>query len=654
MPPLPPALRSVRGCVASATAIGFGVLVLAGQLTGQGRETADEAALTAPIAVSFTAMGVLVLSGAPRSAVGRLMIAAGFAASAALLGNSWSTWLPLAWLSQWSWWPPFALIILALLVFPDGRLPSHRWRAVAVWTAVAATVSTVAFAVAAFDHPRNLLTEIDTPLTARAQLLLRIGGVGLLAAIGGLLGVLWALWHRWRVADGDTRLQLMCLLPAGGLFLAGLALSVLGLPGAWAIGAVAVPVAMTVAVLRYRLYDLDQIVNRSVVWLVMTLLVVVGFVGLVAVIRAVLFGGDATRASLAATGLIAVAFEPLRRWIQGAVNRMLYGNRDDPYKVIAQLRELLGQRVEPHALLPLVTETVARSLQLPYVAVELTEDSQRRLHAEFGKPVSAVEAFDMVVHGKKIGRLLVATRGPHSMFTRRESLLLRDIATDAAVAAEATRLVRDLQQSRERLVLAREEQRRRLRRDLHDGLGPSLAGMSMQVWTARTLLPQPSRVTDILEALAHDLDKCKSEVRQLVDELRPPALDNGLEAALREVCRSFDSPTLSVRLRVDQSLGELPAAVEVAVYRIVAEALTNAARHADASSCTVTVERSAGLAVEITDDGIGIDGSATGGVGLGSMRERAAELGGTCTVTAASTTGTVVSIRIPLSATVAP
>ncbi|WP_229068762.1 sensor histidine kinase [Actinoplanes sp. DH11] len=642
-------LRSVRGAL-TATAVVAGIaLVVAGQVTGAGRPAADEALLTAPIALSFTLMGALVLVGVGGHVVGRLMILAGLAACVALLGASWSTALPAAWLSQWSWWPPFPLIFLALLYFPDGRLPSPRWRPLAAVIALAGGLATAGFATAALHAPRTLLTEIDTPVPEAAGLPLRIAGLSFLTATAGLLGVLWSLAARWRRADDETRHQLMCLLPAGVLMVIGFGLSTAGVSGAWAVAAMTVPIAMTVAVLRYHLYNLDTIVSRALVWSIMSLLVVAGYVLIVATVRQMFVARTDAHASLAATGVIAVAFEPLRRRVQIVVNRLLYGDRDTPYKVVAQLGDLLGRTIEPRAVLPLLTSTVARSLQVPYVAVELAEDGYSRRHAEHGTPSTAVESFDMVAHGQQVGRLLVATRSPGGRFSRRECRLLQGVAVHAAVAAEATKLVRDLQHSRLRLVRAREEERRKLRRDLHDGLGPSLAGMSMQVRAAQKLVPDQSRVRQILTSLAGDLKSCTAEVRELVDQLRPPALDNGLESALRAECRRFDGADLSVRLHLSGDLETLPAAVEVVVYRTVAEALTNVVRHAEACVCDVAVERSAAaLTVRITDDGVGMDRPTRPGVGLASLRERAAELGGRCTITASPPGGTAVTATLPL------
>jgi signal transduction histidine kinase len=637
-------MRPSRRAVVAAVGVAVVLLVLAGNLFSIGHVSGRAIALTAPM-VAYGVMGAVVLIAVPRHPVGRLMVAAGAAAALALLAFSWAAWLPAAWLSQWAWWPPFGLITLALLVFPDGRLPSPRWRTVAVLIASGTAVASVALAFAALDHPRNLLTDV-IDFTPRAQLLIRVAALAAVITVGGLLAVLWALWLRWRRADGDTRQQLACLLPAAILFVFGLlVLDLLDISGAYVVIAVALPLGMCVAVLRYRLYGLDQVVNRTIVWLLMTLMVIVGFIAIVTLLRDAVMGGNASTSSLVATGLIAVTFQPLRHRVQRGVNRLVYGDRDDPYRVIASLGELLGRTVEPNAVLPQLTETIARSLRVPYVAVEIEGNGSAGTHS-----ATAVETFDMVAHGERLGRLIVANRSPTSRFTQRERRLLGDLAVQAAVAVEATRFVRDLQNSRERLVMAREEERRRVRRDLHDGLGPTLAGMSMQVRAARKLVTDNPRVDGILGALTEDLQSCTAEVRQLVNQLRPPALDGGLVAALRTECQRFTGPTLSVQLHANGNLEGLPAAVEVAAYRVVAEALTNVSRHAQARTCRVTVQRQRSLTLQIVDDGVGMASPAPRGVGLDSMRERAAELGGQCAITEAAPSGTAIRVSIPLPA----
>lgn len=624
-------------------------LVVIGQLFNADKTTGVLTSQSSVVAVAFTTMGAMVLVSMPGHLVGRLMLAAGGAASMGVLSASWTNLLFLDWLSQWSWWPAYGLIVLALLVFPDGRLPSPRWRPVA-WLVIAGTVvASVAFAVAALDDPRNLMNTDDAGVaaTGRAQLLVQIGLLTIAAVMGALVAVLVSLLLRWRRAGGETRAQLACLVAAGILLVIGLVLHVLGLTGAWAIMVVALPAGMAIAILRYRLYGLDQVINRTIVWLVMSLLVIAGFVALVALLRDLLMSGNTSNASLVATGLVAVAFEPVRGRVQRGVNRLLYGDRDDPYQVITRLGDLLGRTVEPNAVLPLLTGTIAGSLRVPHVAVEVEGREGPRIIAAHGTSNTPVESFDMVTRGERVGRLLVANRSATSRFTAVERRLLNDLALHAAVAADAVRLVHDLQDSRERLITAREEERRRLRRDLHDGLGPTLAGMAMQVRAAQKLVADQPRTTRILDALAADLQTCTGEVRQLVNQLRPPALDRGLAAALRNECARFDSGTLSVRLQVDDDLQGLPAAIEVAAYRIVAEALTNVTRHSQATTCRVTVRLDRALGLEIVDDGVGLGPRRPGGVGLDSMRERATELGGEFEITDAAPHGTSIRVRLP-------
>jgi signal transduction histidine kinase len=626
-------------------------LVLIGQWRHHDSASVGLLALTGAVAVSFAALGGLVLAGVPGHPVGRLMVAAGLVSAVAVLALSWPRLTPVAWLSQWLWWPPYGLIFLALLVFPDGRLPGRRWRPVAAGLVATTVVATVALAVAATTDPTGLLLSAAPAQDPTAQLLVRVALVTIAVEALLVVAVLVALAGRWRRATGEARQQLACLLAAGALFLLGFLLDWLNLSGAWVLMVIAIPGAMTLAVLRYRLYGLEQVINRTLVWLVMSLLVIVAFVATVALLRDLVLRGSTSNASLAATGLIAVTFEPLRHRVQRGVNRLLYGDRDEPYAVLARLGDLLERTVEPQAVLPLLTGTIARSLKVPYVAVELGGDDAGRpgqVHAEHGRATTSVERFDMVTHGERVGRLLVANRAPGARFTPVERRLLSDVALHASVAAASARLIRDLRESRERLVMAREEERRRLRRDLHDGLGPAFAGMSMQVRAARKLATaDQERLTQILDGLADDLRTSTAEVRQLVDQLRPPALDRGLESALRAECQRFDGPNLSVRLLLEDPLPRLPAAVEVAAYRIVGEALANVVRHAQARSCEVAVRRGRALVVEVSDDGVGFVAPRPGGVGLDSMRERAAELGGDCEIVGREPRGTLIRVRLP-------
>jgi signal transduction histidine kinase len=225
--------------------------------------------------------------------------------------------------------------------------------------------------------------------------------------------------------------------------------------------------------------------------------------------------------------------------------------------------------------------------------------------------------------------------------------VLEILARQAGPAVQAVRLHADLQRSREQLVTAREEERRRLRRDLHDGLGPSLAAIAMQVGAAQSLTGKPEALHELLAAVEQQTLQALADIRRLVYELRPPALDDlGLVSALRELGRRFS--TLRVTIDADARFDDLPAAQEVAIYRIASEAITNASRHGNATTCDVTMSYDGALTVEVRDDGDGLPDAPRAGIGMSSMRERASELGGTCSIANAEGGGTIVHARLPV------
>jgi signal transduction histidine kinase len=242
----------------------------------------------------------------------------------------------------------------------------------------------------------------------------------------------------------------------------------------------------------------------------------------------------------------------------------------------------------------------------------------------------------------------VSPRERGAQWSRADRRALEAIGRQVAVAAHAVRLSQDLRRSRERLVMAREEERRRIRRDLHDELGPRLAALALELDTAREADP-----ADIDAAVGRAADRARegiAEVRRLVYDLRPRTLDDfGLEGALREQAERLSSDGLAVSVAVEQELRDLPAAVEAAAYRIGSEAMTNAARHSGARRCGVTLAVGDGrLWLGVSDDGQGIDDEAERGVGLASMEERATELGGTFELQTAPGAGTRILAGLPL------
>jgi signal transduction histidine kinase len=321
-------------------------------------------------------------------------------------------------------------------------------------------------------------------------------------------------------------------------------------------------------------------------------------------------------------------------------------------------------------VLPTVVETIAQALKLPYAVLLLKEAGGYRTAADYGSPVGETESLPLVYQGEEIGRLVIAPRSPGEGFSAADRRLLEDLARHAEVAVHAVRLTADLQRSRERLVATREEERRRLRRDLHDGVGPTLTGLALQLNAARKLVAS-DRTEDAEETLARleaRTQETIAEMRRLTHGLRPPALDDlGLIHSVRQQAAGqgmLDGPEhvgaaeprengTVFSIEAPEELPELPAAVEVACYRIAQEAITNVSRHAHAGTCRVrfSVDRAAGtLALEISDDGEGMPEERVAGVGLSSMRERAEELGGTLTVGPRREGGTRVLARLPLRA----
>jgi signal transduction histidine kinase len=263
-----------------------------------------------------------------------------------------------------------------------------------------------------------------------------------------------------------------------------------------------------------------------------------------------------------------------------------------------------------------------------------------------------------VYQNEAVGELYLAPRAPGDSFTAADERLLRDLARHAGVAAHAVQLTAelqranaDLQRSRARLVTTREEERRRLRRDLHDGLGATLTGLTFGLDTASNLLTHnPDAVRDLLHDLKTQAQTAIADIRHLVYDLRPPALDElGLAGALQEQVSHYQLDGVQLRLESPERLPVLPAAVEVAAYRIALEALANVVRHAHARSCTIRLALSGdALAVEVQDDGVGLPPGCHAGVGMRAMRERAAELGGSVTAEPTPTGGTCICARLPL------
>jgi hypothetical protein len=369
------------------------------------------------VALIFTLIGARVADRHPGNAVGWLLLAIGVTSAVSLFATSYaSTAVLISWLAQWIWWPGLGLVPLALLLFPDGRLPSARWRP-AMFVAVAGfAVPILAMAVAATIYP-NLLTTpgVINTISGPTATIVRIGRLGLLATLAGAIAAFVAIAVRYRRSRGDEHQQLKWLLAAAALVpIAGLLEARWDVPGAWLVGAAVVPVAAGVAILKYGLYEIDPIINRSLVYGALTTVVVGLYIGGVTLLGTLL-QSTGLPVALIMTGVVAVVFQPLRDRLQRAVDRLMYGQRNEPYAVLSRL----GQRLEavvPEAVLESVVDTIAQTLKLPYVAIELRNGDDYALAATTGRPVDQPLRLPLSHQGEVIGRLSLGPRAPGEAF----------------------------------------------------------------------------------------------------------------------------------------------------------------------------------------------------------------------------------------------
>lgn len=540
---------------------------------------------------------------------------------------------------------PAGLLTLAF-VFPDGRFIPR-------WTAWLVGIELAGLGYSFFPYPGAMPVWNQT-----------LDTVHLIAVLALAVGS--QVWRYKRVADAGTRRQLRLFgIGFGALLAMFVAFNVaidLGnldrpdFPPVWGVlftigigtvlslSTVLLAVLLAASILRHRLFDIELILNRSLVLLGLT-------VGGVALYLAIVWGTQQVFhesangvVALAAAVTVALAFQPLRLWLQRGANHLLYGQRDEPYSVLTGLGRRLERAITPQTVLHEIVTAVTETLKLPYAAIRLSDGSAL---VQSGMPTPIAERIPLMDHEERLGELEVA-QWPGTSLAARDRMLLADLVRHAGPAISSARLTQDLLRSRERLVTALEEERRRLRRDLHDGLGPRLAAMVLRIDTTRDLVEPQSDADRILRDLGQGMADAIADIRRLVYGLRPPALDDlGLVGALRQ---SFGATPAAdfVVVSAPATPPVLPAAVEVAAFRIAQEAVTNVLRHAGATHCEVVIEtETGGLVVAVSDDGRGMKPGAASGVGLRSMSERAEEVGGHVTIAQRAGGGTCVRAVLP-------
>ena len=616
------------------------------------------------LGATFAPFGALVAARRPRLAIGWLVLgfallyglsAAGvsfcLAAAAGGTANTFSN--SAGWIGVSLWTPAVALCFpLTLLLFPDGRLPSPRWRPLTALIIANGIIWPLSWALEP-EPEGDPLSHAPIHLPASVQNLAHavepIGnaGVGLIA-----LACLVALILRWRGAAGTERAQLSWLLWGVTFAIALFIPEEFSIQTVWAIalilGVPVLPAAAAIAVLRYQLLDIDLVINRTLVYLILSAGVVAVYLAVVSLSRLLIGGRAGGAGTVVAALLIAGAFAPARERLQQTVDRRLFGHRKDPTVALTELAASLSAAEDDG--LTAALDALRIGLRLPALALEV---DGRRLGpaAEEGE-----EVFALRHRNQTIGRLCVRPRWGQGELDETDRAALRLACGPLASAVHASQLSDHLERSRQALIHAQERERRRLHRDLHDGLGPVLTALALKADAAGNLWRlDPSAAAGLVDQIGSEARDAIDDVRRIAHELQPAALATaGLAASLMQQTQRFtqrlDGTALHVTADLPHELPRLSEPVESAAFRIVTEALANVARHASATAAVVRVRWHAadGLSVEVRDNGAS-ETAWRPGFGLRSMQRRAADLGGDLEA-GATPTGGLVRARLPVVA----
>ena len=623
-----------------------GIAVVGALLVGIDRETAWSMYLITNIAIGLSAgpCGLLIARAKPDNPIGWLFLIAGIAPllTAAMIplmiygaDNHWPQpalrLVVTSYMFAWSW-GVFCCLPLILQLFPTGKPVSRQWT-VLCWLTIGTAALGNAFVGPTPDYGASSFLVVPW-WTVTEQI------VGVLTPLIILASVI-SLIVRFIRGTETVRQQVLWLLVAVILVILINAPTWFTIPTGKTILLLLsfplIPTAVTIAVLRHGLYDVRIVVSRLVVYVLLTAGVIAVYVGLVAVLDRVLRGlGAPVVAALA----IALAFNPARVRLQRLVDRAVYGNRRDPVAAVSAVgQRLAGENLEG------VADALRDTLRLSYVAITRGDAGL----IESGEATSVLQEWSLTYDGKQVGNLVVGPRHGEQRLSPADQKVIDLVAAPLALVLHAQSLTEDLKVSRERIIDAAEEERTRLRRELHDSLGPLLTGAAFKAdGIALAARHRPERAESLAVELADQLRQSVEAVRRLAYGLRPAALDElGLVGALREEGSRFG--LVKVTIDAPESMPALPSSVEVAAYRIAAEALTNVVRHSDARLASVRLTTDDGALEMIISD----NGTSTGpwspGLGLTSIKTRASEIGGACEAGPTSVGGRVVAV-LPLRA----
>ncbi len=596
-------------------------------------------------------LGLVVVRRSHQRRIGWLLVAQGLSIGVLLKSSRAPGTGPVALvidqLGQGSWIFLFLWTALIAYLLPDGRPISRSWR---LWICTGLAGSLLFLVGAAGDdtafrqeHGR------EPPLPWLPERLSGvIGLVGLVLVVLLFFGSAVAVRSRLRSSVGEARLPLLWLVWGAlavplGLLVMWVNFFVLG-GSEWvavatvAAVSIALPTTMAIAILRHQLFDIRLVLSRTVTYGALLVGVVASY-ALIVLAAGRVVGGNGTAGGLVAVAVVAVSVQPAHSWLRRRIERWVYGYRSQPHQALRLLADR-ADAADPDALVGAVTQAVAEALRVQRAWIEtdsVTGDER-------------VVRTPLTNHGEVLGDLAVEVP-PGRRLSSADVALLRDLARYAAVLVRSERQRDQLRESRSQIVAGREEERRRIRRDLHDGVGPSLAAIVLKLNAAESRT-EPSERSALVAEARHEVREAIAEVRRLVDDLRPPAIDEvGLIAAIRQRATALCGD-VTFEVSGPDPMPAFPAAVEVAAYRIASEAMTNVARHAGATRCQVDLVVNGRFELTVTDNGHGVEsvGSPTAreGTGWRSMQERAAELGGICTISCRPEGGIRVHATVPI------
>jgi signal transduction histidine kinase len=640
--------------------------------------------------LAYATVGALIASRQPGNAIGWIFLATGLlwalsglaAGLATLAGPERSdvSWVRvLDWLGAWLFVPGiYAPAIFLLLLFPDGRLPSPRWKPVAWVGGLAVLGAALQAALVPGPMEDAVLLRTNPYAVGSPELWELVGLFSWILGIFGLVAAAVALLRRLRRSSGQQRQQIKWLAYAGVIVVSifvlsgivwGLArdnewLNTVELPASLLLGLLLVPVAAGAAILRHRLYDIDIVINKTVVYGLLAAFITAVYVGLVVGIGTLVGSRGNLFLSILATAIIAVGFQPVRERARRLANRLVYGKRATPYEVLSDFGERLASSYATEDVLPRLARVVGEGVGATRSRIWLRVGRELRPVGEWPEgdrggssvelPADGLPSFDGEDHpfevrhqGELLGAVTVSMP-PREALTPAGEKLLQDLAAHAGLILRNVRLIEELRASRQRIVAAQDQERRRLERNIHDGAQQQLVALAVNLKLARTVSAKdPDRAGEILDRLQTEAQEAMENLRDLARGIYPPLLaDKGLAAALESQARKATVP-VSV---LPDGIGRYPQEAEAAAYFCVLEALQNVAKYAQASRVTVRLSHENGdLVFTVTDDGKGFDPETTRrGSGLQNMADRVEALGGAVDVASSPGRGTTVIGRIPV------